>query len=1041
MLMVMTMKGKADALVRRWLGKYSLQILVLFWIPIFTGMTLTRLAFAQFEQFNHPELKWQTIETEHYSVHFHEGAERTARILAGIAEEIYRPITELYDYKPDGKVHWIVRDHDDYSNGGTYYYDNKIVVWATPLDFELRGTHHWLYDVVTHEFTHLVQLGASRKGPRWLPGVYFQFIGYEDERRPDVLYGYPNRIGSWPVTGTVVPMWFAEGTAQFQTRGLGHDWWDTHRDMMIRVRALDGSLLTLNQMEVFGKNTLGSELVYCQGYALTRYIADKYGDDKLNALSAALRGAFTWDFDRACRKALGISERQLYENWRRDIAADYLQRTEQIRANTVTGKVIRDEGFANLSPVFSPDGKRIAFLSNKGKDYLSLSKVVIYDVEEDSLYDTKCPARSPVNWSPDGKYFVYARQKGPNRQGSHFEDLYLWDIDSEKEIRLTKDARLTAPAFSPDGRKLVAVHNRDGNQNLVLVELPKEYPPLIPPASGGGKKDLTKQTVWRPLTQFGDGRQIFRPQFSPDGRAIACATSDLSGRDIYRYDLLSQKWLPLLATESDERDAVFSPDSRWMYYASDRSGIYNLYRVFLDGGEPEALTNVLGGAFHPSLSSDGKMAYAEFTNKGYEVRLLSEIRRVETAKLEYPNTFAQERVALNTPPSLSNPTGSYANPFGKLAFLPRVAWDYGGFKPGFYAYTNDFLEKLSLFGGAQINRAGDRDLYLSAEYKVLRPTIFLEAYNITRHKREQFDDPLVIVGERIVNDVAVPIFGKYSVDYTFNLGEIDIGGRMPLSDAINASAIFRYSNYKSDMRFEDNSTFSYTYMRGRAYILRLDSEQRARSVGMDIHPQGGWRGWVELARENNRFIDGFEIDADKYTLLEVYKPYNYFRLETDLDYYYKFYKDLVLNPRLMAGGLSAAVDPFFDLYAGGLQGLRGYSFYSLGGTRKLVGRLALRFPLATGIDKRWGPFYLDRIHSALFVEGGDAWRGGFDRLTLKRDAGTELRVNLFSWYGFPTDLSIAAVYSLDRFSVVEDAIRQNYGREWRWYLTLLFDYF
>ncbi|MFH0765513.1 MAG: biopolymer transporter Tol, partial [Calditrichota bacterium] len=224
---------------------------------VLLGGNLTN-SIAQISSYNHPELKWQTIESEHFAVHFYPGTERSARIILTIADQVYTPVTNLYDYRPEGKVHWIVRDHDDYSNGATYYYENKIEIWAKPLDFEFRSTHHWLYDVVTHEFTHMIQLGASRKAPRWLPAVYFQYINYEREKRPDVLYGFPNRLISWPVAMTVVPMWFAEGTAQFQEESLHHDWWDAHRDMMIRVRALSGRLLTKNEMEVFGKTSLGS---------------------------------------------------------------------------------------------------------------------------------------------------------------------------------------------------------------------------------------------------------------------------------------------------------------------------------------------------------------------------------------------------------------------------------------------------------------------------------------------------------------------------------------------------------------------------------------------------------------------------------------------------------------------------------------------------------------------------------------------------------------------------------------------------------------
>ena len=987
-------------------------------------------AYAQFEAYNHPELVWRTIETEHCFVHFHEGTERTARELAGIAESVYQPITSLYDYEPDTKVHWVVRDHDDYSNGGTYYYDNKIVIWATPLDFELRGTHNWLYDVVTHEFTHLIQLGASRKGPRWLPGVYFQFIGYEPERRPDVLYGYPNRIMSWPVAGTTVPMWFAEGTAQFQSRGLNHDWWDSHRDMMIRVRALDGNLLTLNQMTVFGKSSIGSELVYCQGYALTRFIANNYGDEALGKLSNGMGSALNWTFDASTRKVLGLDQQGLYNEWRRTISADYANRTQIIRDNLSDRKVIRDDGFGNLYPAFSRDGARLAFVSNKGRDFLSTAKLVIYDAVKDTVTDTKCPAVGQVDWSPDGKSLLYSRQGEPNLKGNHFDDLYVWNIEDEKETRLTRDARLSSPSYSSDGKSLVAVLTTDGTQNLAILELTQELK----------GKDLSDKLTWRLLTHFKDGRQIFRPRFSPDGKAIVCATSDLGTRDIYRYDIGNDRFEPLIATEVDERDPVMTRDGKWLYYACDRTGIFNLYRRNLESGRDEALSNVIGGAFMPTLTTDGSVGYAEFTSKGYGVYLVKEPQPVDPVGMVYLGGDVREDVKLPPHPSVDVASTAYATPFGKLAILPRVAWDYGKFKPGFYAYTNDFLEKLSLFGGFQMNAQGDRDGYLSAEYRHLYPTLFLEVFNIVRTKGERFDDPYVIVGDTIINGQPAPIYGKYDVDYRFNLSEYDIGAKLPIRDAISAAATFRLSTYKSALTFDDGSTFDYTYLRGKAYILRLEADYLMRSAGMDIHPLGGWTAWLEASHENNRFIEGFEIDADKLTLLEVYKPYNYQRFEAEGDYYHTLFGKVVLNPRLMAGTVTRTVDPFFHLYAGGLTGLRGYSFYSLGGTARAAGRLSLRFPILQDIDHRVGAFYFDRVNGALFAEAGNIWRGGQEFGSLKKDVGAELRLKMFSWYGFPTDVQLTGAYGLDRFTVRENDISQAYGKEWRWYLTVLFGF-
>ena len=49
-------------------------------------------------EYNHPEFNWQTFETKHFKVHFHDETEKSAREAASIAEIIYGPITNFYDF-------------------------------------------------------------------------------------------------------------------------------------------------------------------------------------------------------------------------------------------------------------------------------------------------------------------------------------------------------------------------------------------------------------------------------------------------------------------------------------------------------------------------------------------------------------------------------------------------------------------------------------------------------------------------------------------------------------------------------------------------------------------------------------------------------------------------------------------------------------------------------------------------------------------------------------------------------------------------------
>ena len=1012
-------------------------ILILIALSILIGCCFSNSALAQYANYNHPELRWQTIENERCIVHFHQGTERTARIVLAIAEKIYDPLTELYDYRPDGKLHYIIRDHDDYSNGGAYYYDNKIEIWAKPLDFELRGSHNWLWDVVTHETTHMIQLGASRKGPRWMPGIYFQLIDYEPEKCPDVLYGFPNRIASWPIALTSVPMWFAEGTAQFMTRDLKHDWWDSHRDMNIRVRVLDDNLLTYNQMCVFGKTSLDAESVYNHGYSLTRFIADEWGEDVLQGLSGVLGDPFTLSFNSASKKILGISEKELYRRWKDSLTTHYQEKTATIRSNIINGELLHDEGFANIYPEFSPDGKRIAFLSNKGQDYLSLSRLLYYDFEKKEIIESEAAVKGDFSWSPDSRYIAYARKTKPDIHGSKYSDIYLWDTQNEKAIRLTRNARLAVPSYAPDGKSLVAVHNTDGSENLAIVQLPDSI---------FDSDDLSDSIKWENLTHFTDGRQIFRPQYSTNGSKIFAATLDLNSRDIYSYDLTNEYWVeawkPLVTGDADDRDVTVSADGNFIIFASDRTGIFNLYSMDLYTGKITALTNVIGGAFMPDVASDNQIVFAEFADGGYQLRKIDKPSVVEPDLLQYLTPEEQERPNLSAQPVATGKAQTYATPFNKLFFLPRIAWDHGKFKPGFYAYTGDLLDKLTLFAGAAVGEKGERDIYLNGEYSVLYPTLYIEAFNIVRHQSQTFEDPFVITGERIENGVAVPIYGDYSIDYKFDLLEVDLGAKVPVFEDYVLSAIFRNSKYRAILEFDDGGNFDYTYHRGNSYILRLNSDQRGLNVGQDIHPKSGFRGFVESAYENNRFLDGFEIEAEKGTIQEVYTDNNYLRVEADVDYYWNFYESLVLNPRLMAGWLSDdSVDSFYNLYAGGLMGLRGYPFYSMGGTKRGAGRLTMRFPILTGIDKKLGPFYFDRIHGGIFAEAGDAWVSKFDVGNIKSDVGAELRMKLFSWYGFPTDLQFTGAYGLNRFQIRDDnGFPVEYGKNWMWYFTLLFDF-
>ena len=93
---------------------------------------------SQINWYNHPQLNWQELETDHFIICFHDETKRSAVEALDIVEKIYDKITNLYDFYPERKSYIVIQDVDDYSNGAAYFYDNKIIIWAKPLDYDLR---------------------------------------------------------------------------------------------------------------------------------------------------------------------------------------------------------------------------------------------------------------------------------------------------------------------------------------------------------------------------------------------------------------------------------------------------------------------------------------------------------------------------------------------------------------------------------------------------------------------------------------------------------------------------------------------------------------------------------------------------------------------------------------------------------------------------------------------------------------------------------------------------------------------------------------
>ena len=1058
---------------------------------------------------NHPELQWEVLQTPHFDVFYHDGLRRAAERAAEIAEAAYGPVTELYRYRPGGRVRIVLKDYDDYANGAAFFYHDAIEIWTTPLDhdFDLRGTCDWLANVITHEFVHIVSLGAARKAWQRTPALYLQHFGYQRERnRPDILTGFPDLVVSYPLAATVFPMWFAEGVAQYQVAAARHDRWDAHRDMVLRVAALEEELLSFDQMGVFGKAGFGNEFVYDHGYALVRHIAAEHGDDALQQLCAALSDWRTLEIDGAIEEVLGITADQLYEGWRRQLRERYGRQLAGI-GELRQGEEITDAGFSNIHPVYAPGGDRLAFLSTGTREY-GPHRLVIRDLEtgEDEVIAAGVVSRPA--WSPDGRRIAYVRKHSADKYGSRQADVFICDLDGDEPGLLSKLAwalpgmvvsyapepervkqlsaglRALYPAWSPDGEWLAFVSNQGGSNNLGLL-------------SADGNVVLH-------LTDFADGTELYTPSWSPDGGTLALSVSRKGQRDLVMVDLergridavagelrsgsgeqasgpvvhtdtsLAGSMRPLVATDATERDPAWTPGGE-ILFASDATGIFNIYAIPEAKGEIRRITNVVGGAIHPAAGPGGSVVFSAYGADGFRLRSMAD-RGGNQAEFVQAGTGAAtaSKPGAAAPESLPEPaarpdrtaggvlaerTSAAAAPAGisaprayggellRTMVLPRLMWDEGRFKGGAYAASSDVLRKQSLFGGFGISPGtGDRELFALYEHRGWRPTVFLEYYHQKRHtsRGDSSDarDAIVTGMNFSLNQVSAGLrFGdelpslRRQLTLSLTYDRYDAG--------LDWEAFVTRSDGSPGFERRRMKPIGYTYLNGFTIGARYDYETVERRRDRQISPRGGRRIRFRYDRAFNFFLEEFNRNNASF-LEEVYLKLFYNQWTLDWREYLGAPFDTALELRFYGGWIDSDkvdrddVNDFFDYHLGGLQYMKGYTFYSIEGRKAAMGSALFRFPLLPDMRRRLFHIYLDKLYGAVYGSMGKAWDEEFgdpDRFYGRsgplRDIGVQLRLDSISYYSLPTRAQADLARGIDELP----------GRShWKFYLTVLFGY-
>lgn len=599
-----------------------------------TVLLLSSAALAAGFYGNQSDLKWKTAGTEHFQFMYPAEYSEHAAVVSAYAEAVYDSVVSRYRIDLPSRVNATL-NNALYSNGSAVPSENAINLWLTNWDFKVRSSHGWVSDVVTHEFSHLVSIENGSKVVPNLYGFQVSYVDYYNERTTtDFLTMFPF---------TLQPLWFAEGTAQYESSRMGFDAWDTHRDMLLRTAALNDSLLPLEYMHDFSSNSLLAELgPYNQGFSMVRYISSHYGEDAVPKIWSELSRPHRVTLDAAIKNVLGISEKELYEAWKKETIDNYKAQKDSL-GTLVEGTKMTTDAFWQDFPVVA--GKHLYGISNFGGPWFdgSVFKMPIgpdtsstkdtnvagVDIGEITVENTdsstidiseyaKSGFKAKKPWfdkgidvyeDPErGPYLAYVTYENRDKDGHAHFDIAVSDTN-KNHISLTYLVDAVYPAFNKQGTAVAFARREPFSTRFVLS--------MVPFTS-----DLNEYVSDDPIDLFVPDKElryynVYSPKWSPDGKRIAFGFFDDVHRGIAIIDSDGKNFKVVSDTAYDERDVNWIDDNK-IVYASNKNGIFNLFEKDLTSGTVNPLTNVVGGAFTPEFAGD-TIYFTEYDKDGFSL--------------------------------------------------------------------------------------------------------------------------------------------------------------------------------------------------------------------------------------------------------------------------------------------------------------------------------------------------------------------------------------------------------------------------------------
>jgi len=818
-----------------------------------------------------------------------------------------------------------------------------------------------------------------------------------------------------------LPLWMVEGMAEYLSVGKK----DAFTAMWMRDAYLNQDIPTLKDLTESNKY-----FPYRYGQAFWSYIGSTYGDTVIVPL---FKATAKYGYQMAVRRVLGYDEATVSSLWRQAIENTYKPLLTDTTKKPV-GNIIIDKnnaGNTNVSPAISPDGKYVAFLSEK--DLFSID-LFLADAQtgkilrkltsriSNSHIDEFSYIESAGSFSPDSRKFAYSVfSEGRNK-------LMITDIENGRTL-LTESmgdvGEFSNITWAPDGNAVVFSGLKQGQSDLYEYNIQT--------------KELTQLTD--------DPFSEYHPSYSHDGRHLVFSSDrgsfqrgdesvnisfNLSLMDMSTRDVID---LPVFPT-ANNLNPQFSGDDSQIYFLSNRDGFRNLYRYTIETNSTEQLTEYFTGIsgiteYSPALSvsANDDILYSYYRSQTYTICNAKadqfEPQNVANNEIDFTaailppiKSYGVDVVNTNLR-NFNNLTRIDTSQIYPIAYTPKFKLDYlassgmgvsvgsrygAGLASGIQGIFSDILGRNQIFAGLAINGEiydfGGQVAYINQasrlnwggaishipfisglvsasidENSQISPTgvAYLDNYDIIRTFQEQAEAFVAYPFSRRTRVEMGGAFAHYSyrIDRYTNYYAADPGSRYPL---YYLGGDRRKINLDEAAETYGSSFEAFTIQQLNTALVGDNS------VFGVAAPLAGYRYRLGVEQYFGDYsFRSYTVDLRKYHRMNkvtlAARAYTYMRVGEDSD---RLYPLFLGYPYLIRGYESSS---FYNNQGGGLSN---FNYNQLMGTRIAVGNIEARIPFT-------GPERLSLIESRMlfsdlnfFFDIGLAWSEG-DKIAFKSE--------------------------------------------------------